>query len=139
MEITLARYKPLTYNQTMMDKQIPQVVVETLPYQKAVEKIWDEETQVAFKNYIGVNFALGDMIPGAGGIRKIRWQANGHGKRGGVRVIYYVYNENHPIYLLYAYPKNVQMDLSEAEKKLFRTVAEQLKATFRAKDGGYHE
>ena len=86
-----------------------------------------------------MNPALGDIIQGAGGIRKIRWQANGHGKRGGVRVIYYVYNENHPIYLLYAYPKNVQVDLTPAEKKLFRAVVEQLKATFRAKDGEHHE
>ncbi len=129
----------MTYNETMKDERIPQVVVETTPYQKAVEKFWDEETQIEFKNYIGVNFALGDVIPGAGGIRKIRWQANGHGKRGGVRVIYYVYNENHPVYLLYAYPKNVQVNLSEAEKKLFRVVAEQLKATFREKDGEHHE
>ena len=51
----------------------------------------------------------------------------------------YVYNENHPIYLLYAYPKNVQVDLMPAEKKLFRAVVEQLKATFRAKDGEHHE
>lgn len=129
----------MTYNETMKDERIPQVVVETTPYQKAVEKFWDEETQIEFKNYIGVNFALGDVIPGAGGIRKIRWQANGHGKRGGVRVIYYVYNENHPVYLLYAYPKNVQVNLSEAEKKLFRVVAEQLKATFHEKDGEHHE
>ena len=129
----------MTYNETMKDERIPQVVVETTPYQKAVEKFWDEETQIEFKNYIGVNFALGDVIPGAGGTRKIRWQANGHGKRGGVRVIYYVYNENHPVYLLYAYPKNVQVNLSEAEKKLFRVVAEQLKATFREKDGEHHE
>ena len=123
----------------MNEEKIPQVGVETIPYQKAGEQFWDEETQIEFKNYIGMNPALGDIIPGAGGIRKIRWQANGHGKRGGVRVIYYVYNENHPIYLLYAYPKNVQVDLMPAEKKLFRAVVEQLKATFRAKDGEHHE
>lgn len=123
----------------MNEEKIPQVVVETIPYQKAVEQFWDEETQIEFKNYIGMNPALGDIIPGAGGIRKIRWQANRHGKRGGVRVIYYVYNENHPIYFLYAYPKNVQVDLMPAEKKLFRAVVEQLKATFRAKDGEHHE
>lgn len=119
----------------MENEQIPQVVVETIPYQKAVNEFWDEETQIAFKNFIGVHFSLGDVIPGTGGIRKIRWQANGHGKRGGVRVIYYVYNENHPVYLLYAYPKNIQVDLSASEKKLFRNVVEQLKATFREKEG----
>lgn len=123
----------------MINEKIPQVVVETTPYQKAVGKVWDEDTQREFKNYIGINYALGDLIPGTGGVRKIRWKANGHGKRGGVRVIYYFYNERHPVYLLYAYPKNVQVDLTEAEKKLFRTAAEQLKAVFYAKDGGNHE
>ena len=132
----IATSVPMTYNKGMIEEQVPQVVVETIPYQKAVESFWDEETQIAFKNYIGLNFARGDIMPGTGGIRKIRWQANGRGKRGGVRVIYYVYNENHPIYLLYAYPKNVQVNLTESEKKLFRVVVEQLKATFRAKDGG---
>lgn len=135
----IALRMPMTYNKAMNDEKIPQVVAETTPYQKAVERFWDEETQIEFKNYIGVNYDAGDIIPGTGGIRKIRWQANGHGKRGGVRVIYYIYNERHPIYLLYAYPKNEQVNLTEAEKKLFRAVAEQLKATFREKDGEHHE
>jgi len=135
----VAFHAPLAYNNIVEDNKIPQVVVETIPYLKAVEKIWDEETQIEFKNYIGMNFALGDVIPGTGGIRKIRWQANGHGKRGGVRVIYYVYNENQPIYLLYAYPKNVQVDLSSDEKKLFRMVVEKMKSVFKEKDGEKHE
>lgn len=114
---------------------IPQVIVETQPYQRAVEKIWDEETQIEFKTFIGLNPEAGDMIPGTGGIRKVRWQGSGHGKRSGVRIIYYVYNENHPLYLLYAYPKNVQVNLSESEKKAFAKMTEQLKAVFRKKDG----
>ena len=48
----------------MNDEKIPQVVVETIPYQNAVEKFWDEETQIEFKNYIGIHFDLGDVIPG---------------------------------------------------------------------------
>lgn len=73
-----------------------------------------------FKNFIGLNPEAGDIIPGAGGIRKVRWQGSGHGKRGGVRIIYYVYNEHHPIYLLYAYPKNAQINLSEDEKRFLQ-------------------
>ncbi|MBQ9596759.1 MAG: type II toxin-antitoxin system RelE/ParE family toxin, partial [Bacteroidales bacterium] len=76
----------------------------------------------------------GDTIPGTGGVRKIRWQGIGHGKRGGIRVIHYLYNENHPIYLLYAYPKNAKANLSDAEKKAFREVAEKLKQEFRRKE-----
>ena len=108
-----------------MEKElIPQVIVETQPYQRAVQRIWDSSTQVEFKNFIGLNPEAGDVIPGTGGIRKVRWQGSGHGKRGGVRIIYYVYNEHHPIYLLYAYPKNVQINLTEDEKKIFTKMTE---------------
>lgn len=83
----------MTYNKNMKSNQLPQVIVETVSYLKAVEDIWDEETQIDFKNYISLHPDKGDIIPGTGGIRKIRWQSSGHGKRGGARIIYYVYNE----------------------------------------------
>lgn len=102
---------------SMENEFIPQVVVETAAYLRAVESIWDDELRAEFVSYIGVNPTQGDIIPGTGGIRKIRYQGSGHGKRGGVRVIYYFYNEDNPVYLLYAYPKNVQVNLSEREKK----------------------
>lgn len=73
-------------------------------------------SQTEFKNYIGVNFLLGDIIPNTGGLRKIRWKSSNGGKRSGVRVIYYFYDGNHPIYLLFAYAKNIQTDLTEHEK-----------------------
>ena len=115
---------------------IPQVVVETPTYLRAVEEFWDSDTQNEFKNFIGVNFLLGDIIPDTGGLRKIRWKSNSKGKRSGARVIYYFYDENHPIYLLFAYSKNVQTDLTEHEKKLLRQFVSQLKIPFRSKENG---
>ena len=128
----------MAYNIIMELEFLPQVVVETLPYQRAVNEIWDTETQIDFKNYIGMHPMQGDTIPGTGGIRKIRWQGVGHGKRGGIRVIYYLYNEDHPIYLLYAYPKNAKSNISDSEKKAFREVAEKLKREFRRKEEHIH-
>lgn len=46
------------------------------------------------------------MIPGSGGLRKIRWAGKGRGKRGGVRVIYYYKNSEGQIWLLTIYAKN---------------------------------
>ena len=43
----------------------------------------------------------GTLIPGAKGLRKLRWAAQGKGKRGGARVIYYWYTEDQPIYMIY--------------------------------------
>lgn len=122
------------YNILMENVMIPQVVVETPSYLRAVENFWDNDTQIEFKNFIAANALIGDVIPNTGRLRKIRWFGKGHVKRGGVRVIYYFYNENHPIYLLFAYPKNVQEDLSENEKKIMRTLVSQLKFSFRTKE-----
>lgn len=119
----------------MEEKNYPQTVAEMSSYIKSVNNVWDEESQTEFKNYISLHPEAGTIIPGTGGIRKIRWQSSGHGKRGGSRVIYYIYDENYPIYLLYVYPKNVQVNLSEKEKKLFANVVSAIKDQIRKKEG----
>jgi hypothetical protein len=60
----------------------------------------------------------GSLIRGAKGLRKLRWALPGRGKSGGARVIYYWRSAAGRIYLLYAYSKNVQADLSDAQRKL---------------------
>ena len=54
----------------------------------------------------------GAVIPGSGGVRKLRWAAAGRGKRGGYRVIYYVRRANGVIWMLTMYPKNVAENIS---------------------------
>ena len=63
------------------------------------------------------NPQLGDVIEGTGGARKMRIQLEGRGKRGGGRVIYLDVFEQENLYLLFAYPKNVQEDLTSDQKK----------------------
>lgn len=60
----------------------------------------------------------GDLIRGAKGLRKVRWALPGRGKRGGARVVYYWRNAAGQIYLLYAYAKNAQANLSDAQRKM---------------------
>jgi len=115
---------------------IPQVIVELPAYISEIDNLWDESTQIEFKNYIGNHPLAGDIIQGAGGIRKIRWRANGKGKRGGVRVIYYFYDEFNPIFLLYAYSKNMKENLTEKEKKILQTLVKQLKNSMRWDSNG---
>ena len=57
----------------------------------------------------------GALIPGTGGIRKLRWARSGMGKRGGARVIYYYHDERIPLYLLTVFGKNDKANLSKAE------------------------
>jgi hypothetical protein len=63
----------------------------------------------------------GDVIRGGGGLRKIRWSAQGRGKRGGIRVIYYKIEEDQ-IYMLFAYQKNKQEDLTTEQLKVLRNL-----------------
>ena len=70
---------------------------------------------------------IGDVIPGASGIRKIRIPVEGIGKRSGGRVIYVDIEVKESIYLLDVYVKNEQTNLSEKEKKLLSKLVERLK------------
>jgi mRNA-degrading endonuclease RelE of RelBE toxin-antitoxin system len=63
---------------------------------------------------------VGVRIPGTGGLRKLRWSAEGRGKRGGVRVIYFFVEQRALIVLLLLYPKNVQNDLTAEQKRALR-------------------
>jgi hypothetical protein len=65
------------------------------------------------------NPALGDLIRGGGGIRKLRYAVQGRGKSAGVRVIYYWLKDEFQIYLLLAYPKSTKDTLTDKEVALF--------------------
>ena len=71
---------------------------------------------------------LGDVIPGTGGLRKVRWgeSSRGRGKRGGIRVIYYWYRSEALIYLLLAYSKTERDDLTTEQKRILRTLVAEL-------------
>jgi hypothetical protein len=69
----------------------------------------------------------GDVIPGAGGARKLRWAAKGKGKRGGARIIYVYLIVAARIYLIRCYAKNTKTDLTPDEKKELRQVSARLK------------
>ena len=59
----------------------------------------------------------GDLIKGSGGLRKLRWNAEGRGKRGGMRIIYYWAVAEETCFMLYLYATNEQGDLTPAQVK----------------------
>ena len=66
----------------------------------------------------------GALIKNSGGLRKVRWALEGRGKSGGVRVIYYWMAEYDQLYMLFAFPKNMQGNLTDVQtKKLKQMVA----------------
>lgn len=86
----------------------------------------DEELKL-LEDILLENPQKGDVIEGTSGARKMRLQMNGHGKRGGGRVIYVDIFEKEKLYFLFAYPKNVQVNLTEQQKKIVRQMVEAIK------------
>lgn len=73
------------------------------------------------------NPQLGDVIEGTGGARKLRIKLGNHGKSGGARVIYLDVFEKEKLYFLFAYPKNVQENLTVDQKKAIKNIIEEIK------------
>jgi hypothetical protein len=79
---------------------------------------WSDEDLRSLQNFLLATPDAGDVIPGGSGLRKLRWSAQGRGKRGGARVIYYRHVSGERIYLIYAYVKSAQADLSREQIKV---------------------
>jgi hypothetical protein len=102
--------------------------VETPVFTASVRRHLDDEQYRALQLALLLRPEQGQLIPGARGLRKLRWGAEGRGKRGGVRTIYYWAVEEHVCYMLYVYAKNEQGDLTPAQAKaLARLVREEFK------------
>lgn len=64
-------------------RMVPVTVVETPGFLSATSKLMDDEERALLVDYLAYNPSAGDLIPGTGGIRKLRWGLEGRGKRGG--------------------------------------------------------
>ncbi len=82
-----------------------QEVIETPIFDRYAADVWTMEERDEFIAWIANNPTAGDVIPGTGGLRKVRWSRAGMGKRGGARVIYYNVARDGVIWLLIAYTK----------------------------------
>lgn len=100
--------------------------VETEAFTERLRELLDGETYRAFQNELVRNPEKGAVMPGCGGLRKVRVEepSRGKGKRGGCRVIYLAIPEAARIDLLAIYSKDTQDDLNEAQRKALKAVAE---------------
>lgn len=87
-------------------------VFETPVFLKSISFLWPESDRMEFIEWIACNPYSGDVIPGSGGLRKVRWKRLGHGKQGGIRVIYFNLLTDGEIHLLIAYTKSKFDNLS---------------------------
>ena len=99
------------------------IFIEDHGFQKRRRGLLDDDELFRLLEWLVVHPETGKVIPGSGGLRKLRWGAKGHGKRGGVRVIYFWWLADDKILLLDIYSKGKQEDLSADEiEKLKRKV-----------------
>jgi RelE toxin of RelE / RelB toxin-antitoxin system len=114
-EFKIAMRASMTYL-GRMDKR-PVTVSETHVFRRMAEKIWNETELAELVDYLAHNPEAGDLVPGTGGVRKLRWGRTGSGKRGGARVIYFYFDPDHPLYALLAFAKAQSEDMSADEKR----------------------
>jgi hypothetical protein len=81
--------------------------IETRLFSQLVGEYLSDDEYASLQKTLIANPQAGTLIPGSGGVRKIRWAVRGRGKRGGVRVIYYAKIREGVIWMLTIYPKNV--------------------------------
>jgi hypothetical protein len=85
--------------------------VETKLFTRLVQEYLSESEYVELQGYLSEHPSAGDIIPGSGGVRKLRWCATGRGKRAGFRVLYYARLAQGKIWMLTMYPKNVMENI----------------------------
>ncbi|MCJ7601107.1 MAG: type II toxin-antitoxin system RelE/ParE family toxin [Desulfobulbaceae bacterium] len=101
------------------------VIVETPIFTKQLLSTLSDDEYRLFQNMLLERPDAGKVIPGSGGLRKLRWAAEGRGKRGGLRVIYYWFTAGGIIMLLFIYPKNMQDNLTPDQLKQLKKVVEE--------------
>lgn len=88
--------------------------VETNIFTKRITELLKDDEYSDLQISLIENPTAGKVIPGASGLRKLRWASGGKGKRGGMRVIYYFVVDEDTILFLHAYRKNEMEDLPQA-------------------------
>lgn len=102
--------------------------VHTAPFRRCWDRMGLDDIDLkALEDALLENPRLGDVIEGTGGARKMRIQLAGRGKRGGGRVIYVDVFEREQLYLLMAYPKNVQENLTPEQKRIVCSLVEAIR------------
>ena len=110
-----------------------QTVVETPAFVRRAEKLLSGDEHDDLIVYLATHPLAGDEIVGTGGVRKVRFGAKGRGKSGGVRVIYYFYDQEMPIYALLIYGKNERADLTSEQRKAAASFAAAIKSSRKRK------
>jgi hypothetical protein len=99
--------------------------IETPIFTKQIMELLSDEEYRRLQEVLLLRPEAGDLIPGGGGLRKLRWRVSGTGKRGGLRTIYYWDVPSEVCYMLYAYKKSAQSDLTQQQLRVLRNLVKE--------------
>ncbi|MGX5875381.1 type II toxin-antitoxin system RelE/ParE family toxin, partial [Burkholderia gladioli] len=112
---------PWKYTQMTYNSAVQATFIELPPFSRERENYLADDEYAVLQKALLANPEAGDLIKGAGGLRKLRFADKGRqkGKRGGLRVIYYYWVSVYPFWLFTLYDKDEMTDLSSDERKAF--------------------
>jgi hypothetical protein len=100
------------------------IFIETSIFTKEIKRLLPDDEYRKLQQNLMLRPGAGRIIKGSGGLRKIRWNIPGEGKRGGLRVIYYSAQPG-IIYMLFSYSKTEQEDLTPAQVKILKKLVKE--------------
>jgi hypothetical protein len=103
------------------------VFIETSIFTKEIQRLLPDESYRMLQSVLMLRPESGSVIRGSGGLRKIRWNLAGSGKRGALRVIYF-WSPPDTIFMLFPYRKTDQEDLTSEQLKLLRKMVKEFLA-----------
>jgi hypothetical protein len=106
-------------------------VRETATFSAAARVLLTAGEYDAVINAIAADPAKGVLVPGTGGVRKLRVASGGRGKSGGARAIYFYFDADHPVHAITIFGKSEKADLSAKERAELRKLTDALKAAWR--------
>lgn len=106
-----------------MNTQPPITVIETPSFLRDAKNHLTDDERKDVVSFLAYNPAIGGLIQGTGGVRKIRWAREGGGKSGGFRVIYFYHSPGVPLFVLNLFAKNERANLSLADRNALKALS----------------
>src|SRR5882757_6365301 len=108
-----------------------QTVVETPSYLSDAERLFSPDERKAIVDRLAADPTCGVIVPGSGGIRKVRFGFGGRGKSGGARIIYLFSGDSIPVFVLGVFAKNEKANLSTAERNALARLVTDMVESYR--------
>lgn len=103
-------------------------ISSTQVYRREIARLLTPDEAEAVERHLAETWRQHPVIPGSGGMRKARIALPGRGKRGGGRIIFYVWVSEDHLFLMAAYAKNVREDLDPAQLKQLKSILDALRS-----------